>query len=60
MKQLDSVIKKDPLKLKSKEGAYGPVTSRTMYIFLIGIPVCLLFSLLFYGLGSAMTGSNTY
>ena len=59
MKQLDSVIAKDPLKIRRMESSLGTVTTRTMYIFFIGIPVCLLLSLTMYFFAGMMVSSAT-
>ena len=56
MKQFDSVVEKDPLKLKNYEANMSQVTSRTLYIFLFGVPVCLVLSMLFYFLASLASG----
>ena len=39
------------------EGDLNQVTSRTMYIFLFGVPICLIFSLFFYFLASLSSGA---
>jgi hypothetical protein len=51
MKHLDSVVSKDPLKLKKYESG-GASSSKMIYIFMILIPVCLILSVLFYFLGN--------
>ena len=49
MKKFEDVVENDPLKLKRYDASRdAPVTSRTMYIFLLGIPGFLLLSALFY------------
>jgi hypothetical protein len=49
MKKFSDVVEKDPLKLKKFDSSGGvQVTSRTMYIFLFGIPAFLILSAIFY------------
>ena len=57
MKQVDSVVQKDPLKLRDFDKGDSSVTSKTMYYFLAGIPLFLVMSLLFYVISSATDSS---
>jgi len=57
MKQLSSVVERDPLKLKSLDST-NKVTSKTMYIFLVLIPVFLILGMGFHWLSSTLTSDS--
>jgi hypothetical protein len=51
MKHLDQFVDKDPLKLKKYDAGDGQSQTKLMYIFLVLVPVLLVLSGVFYGLG---------
>lgn len=52
MKQFNTIIDKDPLKLKKYDTGSAERPSKMIYIFLIAVPVLLALSLVFWVLGS--------
>ena len=53
MNQMDKVVQNDPLKLKAFDKGSSSVTSKTMYLLLVGIPLCFVFAFIFYLLSSS-------
>jgi hypothetical protein len=52
MKHIEDVVTKDPLKLKKYDVGNGASQTKMIYVFLIGIPVLLIISVVFYVFGT--------
>jgi hypothetical protein len=58
MKQLDQIVNKDPLKLKKYDTGEGGNQFKMIYIFLLLVPVLLIFSVLFWVFGAMTSTGN--
>jgi len=58
MKHLDKVIERDPLQVRQYESGSDNKVSRTIYIFLVLIPIFLIASLVLYVLASATANGD--
>lgn len=52
MKQFNSIVDKDPLKLKKYDTGSAEKPSKMIYVFLAAVPILLILSLVFWVLGS--------